>query len=211
MFIVRTLFNDPYHFFMIFLIVVFSVCLHEFFHAWAAVTEGDESLRDHLTLNPLKQMGVMSIIMFLFLGIAWGSVPVRKDVLRGRKSLLKIALAGPAANMLLYLITFVLLFCICKWADQGDMEDMRNRTLLLFTVTMGVYNFVLLLFNLLPVPGLDGWHILKYFFPDKMEIKSEWVKGIMAGVILGAIFIIPYIFKLGYFVLFKSVAVLLQQ
>ncbi|MBO5760227.1 MAG: site-2 protease family protein [Lentisphaeria bacterium] len=211
MFIVRTLFNDPYHFFMIFLIVVFSVCLHEFFHAWAAVTEGDESLRDHLTLNPLKQMGVMSIIMFLFLGIAWGSVPVRKDVLRGRKSLLKIALAGPAANMLLYLIAFVLLFCICKWADQGDMEDMRNRTLLLFTVTMGVYNFVLLLFNLLPVPGLDGWHILKYFFPDKMEIKSEWVKGIMAGVILGAIFIIPYIFKLGYFVLFKSVAVLLQQ
>lgn len=211
MFIVRTLFNDPYHFFMIFLIVVFSVCLHEFFHAWAAVTEGDESLRDHLTLNPLKQMGVMSIIMFLFLGIAWGSVQVRKEVLRGRKSLLKIALAGPAANMLLYLIAFVLLFCICKWADQGDMEDMRNRTLLLFTVTMGVYNFVLLLFNLLPVPGLDGWHILKYFFPDKMEIKSEWVKGIMAGVILGAIFIIPYIFKLGYFVLFKSVAVLLQQ
>ncbi len=211
MFIVRTLFNDPYHFFMIFLIVVFSVCLHEFFHAWAAVTEGDESLRDHLTLNPLKQMGVMSIIMFLFLGIAWGSVPVRKEVLRGRKSLLKIALAGPAANMLLYLIAFVLLFCICKWADQGDMEDMRDRTLLLFTVTMGVYNFVLLLFNLLPVPGLDGWHILKYFFPDKMEIKSEWVKGIMAGVILGAIFIIPYIFKLGYFVLFKSVAVLLQQ
>ena len=210
MFIVRTLFNDPYHFFMIFLIVVFSVCLHEFFHAWAAVTEGDESLRDHLTLNPLKQMGVMSIIMFLFLGIAWGSVQVRKEVLRGRKSLLKIALAGPAANMLLYLIAFVLLFCICKWADQGDMEDMRNRTLLLFTVTMGVYNFVLLLFNLLPVPGLDGWHILKYFFPDKMEIKSEWVKGIMAGVILGAIFIIPYIFKLGYFVLFKSVAVLLQ-
>ena len=211
MFIVRTLFNDPYHFFMIFLIVVFSVCLHEFFHAWAAVTEGDESLRDHLTLNPLKQMGVMSIIMFLFLGIAWGSVQVRKEVLRGRKSLLKIALAGPAANMLLYLIAFVLLFCICKWAGQADMEQAQTRTFLFFIVTLGVYNFVLLFFNLLPIPGLDGWHILKYFFPDKMEIKSEWVKGIMAGVILGAIFIIPYIFKLGYFVLFKSVAVLLQQ
>ena len=148
---IEMLFSDPFRFFMIFLIVVFSVCLHEFFHAWAAVTEGDESLQDHLTLNPLKQMGVMSLIMFLFLGIAWGSVPVRKELLRGRKSLLKIAFAGPAANMLLYLIAFAGLFCICKWAGQADMEQAQTRTFLFFTVTLGVYNFVLLFFNLLPI------------------------------------------------------------
>lgn len=207
---IEMLFSDPFRFFMIFLIVVFSVCLHEFFHAWAAVTEGDESLQDHLTLNPLKQMGVMSLIMFLFLGIAWGSVPVRKELLRGRKSLLKIAFAGPAANMLLYLIAFAGLFCICKWAGQADMEQAQTRTFLFFTVTLGVYNFVLLFFNLLPIPGLDGWHILKYFFPNKLEIKSEWVKGIMAGMIFAAFFFIPYIFKLGYFVLVKSVSGLLQ-
>ncbi|MBR2904562.1 MAG: site-2 protease family protein [Lentisphaeria bacterium] len=205
---IETLFNDPVRFFMIFLIVVFSVCLHEFFHAWAAVTEGDESLRDHLTLNPLKQMGVMSLIMFLFLGIAWGSVTVRKELLRNRKSELKIALAGPAANMLLYLISFVLLFCLCKWGQQADMGQGQTRTFFFFVVTMGVYNFVLFVFNLLPVPALDGWHILKYFFPDKLEIKSEWVKGIMAGVILAAFIFIPYLFKLGYIVIFKSLQML---
>ena len=140
MFIVRTLFNDPYHFFMIFLIVVFSVCLHEFFHAWAAVTEGDESLRDHLTLNPLKQMGVMSIIMFLFLGIAWGSVPVRKELLRNRKSLLKTALAGPAANLLLFLIAFVLFLLLCKWAEQGSMEHGQTKNLFIFNLPCDGYD-----------------------------------------------------------------------
>lgn len=207
---IETLFNDPYRFFMIFLIVVFSVCLHEFFHAWAAVAEGDESLRDHLTLNPLKQMGIMSIIMFLFLGIAWGSVPVRKELLRNRNSLLKTALAGPAANLLLFLIAFVLFLLLCKWAEQGSMEHGQTKNLFLFVVTVGVYNFVLFIFNILPIPGLDGWHILKYFFPDKLEIRSEWVKGIMAGVILAAFIFIPYLFKLGYIVMFKPVQWLLH-
>ena len=208
---IEMLFSDPVRFFMILLIVVFSVCLHEFFHAWAAVTEGDESLRDHLTLNPLKQMGVMSIIMFLFLGIAWGSVPVRKEVLRNRKSALKIAVAGPLANLFLYLISFVLFLFLCKWANQANLEQAQTKTLLFFILTMGVYNFVLFIFNLLPVPGFDSWHILQYFFPDRLELKAEWVKGIMAGVILGAFFFIPYIFKLGYFVMVKPVEMLLMS
>ncbi|MBR2363654.1 MAG: site-2 protease family protein [Lentisphaeria bacterium] len=207
---IEVLFNDPYRFFMIFLIVVFSICLHEFCHAWAAVTEGDVSLRDHLTLNPLKQMGVMSIIMFLFLGIAWGSVPVRKELLRNRKSEWKIALAGPAANLLLYLIASLCFLLLCKWLNQGNMEHIRTKNLLLAVLTLGVYNFVLLIFNLLPIPGLDGWHILKYFFPNKPEIKSEWMKGIMAGVILAAFFFIPYLFKLGYMVMLKPVQLFLQ-
>ena len=207
---IETLFNDPYRFFMIFLIVVFSVSLHEFFHAWMAVAEGDESLRDHLTLNPLKQMGIMSIIMFLFLGIAWGSVPVRKELLRNRKSLLKTAFAGPAANLLLFLIAFTLFLLLCKWAEQGSMEHIRTKNLFMFILTVGVYNFVLFVFNLLPIPGLDGWHILKYFFPGKLEIRSEWVKGIMAGVILVAFIFIPYLFKLGYIVMLKPIQMLLQ-
>lgn len=205
---IETLFNDPYRFFMILLAVVFSVCLHEFFHAWAAVSEGDESLRDHLTLNPLKQMGVMSLIMFLFLGIAWGSVPVRKEFLQNKKSALKIAFAGPAANLLLYLIASLIFLLLCRWAEQGNMENIQTKNLFMAVLTLGVYNFVLFVFNLLPIPGLDGWHILKCFFPVKLEIRSEWVKGIMAGVILAAFFFIPYLFKLGYMVMLKPAQVL---
>ena len=63
-------FKDTRMFLMITLVVVFSICLHEFFHAWTALKFGDTTAADrgHLTLNPLRQMGPMSIIMFLLLG-----------------------------------------------------------------------------------------------------------------------------------------------
>lgn len=207
---IETLFEDPYRFFMIFLIVIFSVCLHEFFHALTAVREGDVSLQDHLTLNPLKQMGVMSIIMLLFLGIAWGAVPVNRELLRRKQSILYISLAGPFANLLLLAVSFILFLFACKFAGQGTLDKAQMNTLLFFLLTMGIYNFVLFVFNLLPIPGLDGWHVLQYFLPRKIELKSEWVKGIMAGVILGAFFFIPYLFQLGYFVFLRSASSLLQ-
>ena len=79
-------FKDPKHFLIVTLVVVFSICLHEFFHAWTALQFGDTTAADrgHLTLNPLKQMGPVSIVMFLILGFAWGAVPVDTYVLRAR-------------------------------------------------------------------------------------------------------------------------------
>ena len=79
-------YKDTKMFLMISLVVVFSICLHEFFHAWTALQFGDTTAADrgHLTLNPLRQMGPMSIIMFLLLGFAWGAVPVNPAFLRAR-------------------------------------------------------------------------------------------------------------------------------
>ena len=74
-------FTDTRLFLLTTLVVVFSICLHEFVHAWTALQFGDTTAADrgHLTLNPLKQMGPMSIIMFLILGFAWGAVPVNRS------------------------------------------------------------------------------------------------------------------------------------
>ena len=105
MLFIQVLFTNPTYFLMVCLIVVFSVCLHEYFHAQVAVLEGDFTLRNHLTLNPLKQMGFMSLLMLALIGIAWGSVPVDRSLLRSRWSMLKISLAGPLANLLLFLIS----------------------------------------------------------------------------------------------------------
>ena len=109
LFITRA-FTDTKEFLMITLVVVFSICLHEFFHAWTAMKLGDMTAADrgHLTLNPLKQMGPFSIIMFLFLGFAWGAVPVDNSVLRARNRHAPaiVALAGPATNFGLFLIGF---------------------------------------------------------------------------------------------------------
>ena len=109
MLFIQTLWTNPVYFFTVCLIVTFSVCLHEYFHAWMGVREGDYTLQDHLTLNPVKQMGFMSLLMMAFFGIAWGGVPVNPTLLRGRWSMLKVSVAGPFANFVLFLAGGILL------------------------------------------------------------------------------------------------------
>lgn len=204
MLFIQTLFSNPTRFFMVTLIVIFSVCLHEFFHAWMAFREGDYTAEDHLTLNPLKQMGFMSLIMLALVGIAWGGVPVRHELLKSKRSLLKIALAGPAANLLLLLIAWLLLFVLLLPPVQNIFNTGNTYKVLLgFIFLFGTYNFVLLAFNLIPAPGLDGWTVLSELFPKLKTVSSEWVKGAMLLIMLLAFVGVRFLFMLGEWVMYS--------
>lgn len=200
MLFIQTLFVNPVIFLMTCLIVVFSVCLHEYFHAKAAVWEGDYTAAEHLTLNPLRQMGFMSLLMLAFFGIAWGAVPVDRSLLRSRRSMLRVSLAGPAANLLLLLLAWGLLLILGLPTVQNFLfADNRavEAGVYLFIITFGVYNFVLLVFNLIPLPGLDGWNILLEIFPKMQNIHSEFIKGAMLLVMLLAFFCVNILFRIG--------------
>ena len=73
---------------------------------------GDSTAADqgHLTLNPLKQMGMFSLIMLLVAGITWGQVPVNPNMMRRRYSHALVAAAGPLTNIALFFIFCVLAF-----------------------------------------------------------------------------------------------------
>ena len=169
-------FREPKLFLMKTLVVVFSICLHEFCHAWTALKFGDSTAADrgHLTLNPLKQMGPISILMFLILGFAWGAVPVDPYVLRARNrhAPALVALAGPAANFGLFLVGFFG-FGFLYSRTGYNFEDV----VLLFLL-LGYFNAFLCLFNLLPVPGLDGWAALTEYVPRLKRLSSEFAKGV---------------------------------
>ena len=196
MLFIQHLFKNPSYFFMVCLIVTFSVCFHEFCHAWIATREGDYTLEDHLTLNPLKQMGITSLIMLAIVGIAWGTVPVHSELLRSRKSLLKISLAGPAANLFLLILAWgVLLLFSCTF--HGEQISSTEKVVFMFIYIFGIYNFVLFVFNLLPVPGLDGWVILCRLFPKLNNVSSEWIKGAMMLVMLLAFMGVRFLFAAG--------------
>lgn len=199
MLFIQVLFTNPTYFLMVCLIVVFSVCLHEYFHAQVAVIEGDYTLRDHLTLNPLKQMGFMSLLMLALIGIAWGSVPVDRSLLRSRWSMLKISLAGPLANLLLFLTSWIL-FGVLQ-LPKFFRDTPEYIMILQFVMLFGVYNFVLLAFNLIPAPGLDGWGILSEMFPKLREINSEFVKGAMLLLMLLAFFGVGILFGVGEWIM----------
>ncbi len=195
-------FHDTKTFLMITLVVVFSICLHEFFHAWTALQFGDTTAADrgHLTLNPLRQMGPISIIMFLILGFAWGAVPVNPAVLRAknRHAPAIVALAGPATNFGLFLIGFFFFGFLQTRISYLIENKAVGTTILEMFVILGSYNGFLCLFNLLPIPGLDGWNALTEYIPRMKNVNSEFAKGITIFLIFLLLFSVSYLFSLAF-------------
>ena len=201
LFITRA-FTEPKTFCMITLVVVFSICLHEFFHAWTAMKFGDTTAADrgHLTLNPLKQMGPFSIIMFLVLGFAWGAVPVDNYVLRARNRHAPaiVALAGPATNFGLFLIGFFFFGFLFPRISYLVENEAAGQTIMEFFLILGCYNAFLCIFNLLPVPGLDGWAALTEYVPRMKSLSSEFAKGVTIFLIFLFLFLSGRIFLLAF-------------
>jgi Zn-dependent protease len=183
-----TLFNNPLLFCIVTLAVVPAICLHEYFHAQVALWCGDPTaaMRGHLTLNPLKQMGLLSIVMFLMIGIAWGGVPVNPLNLTKRGRILT-ALAGPAMNFVLFLLAILIYPLLAIYTNVPEL-------LVSYIFIAGVYNLILFLFNIMPIPGLDGWNILVQFVKIK-NAGSEFFKGAMVILIFGMLMLFPYLTK----------------
>ena len=175
---IQTLFSDPRLFFSQLLVVVFSLCVHEYCHALVAYKLGDPTPAQygHLTLNPLKHMGLTSLIMLFFIGIAWGQIPVNTQNLKGKHAPALTALAGPGANVLLSLGFSVLIIV-------GALYELNPFARKMF-VYGAVINMVLAIFNLLPVPGLDGWNILRTYWKKDLRTTPEFVKGIFIVLVM---------------------------
>lgn len=178
---VQTLFTRPLYFWLVTLCVIPSICLHEYMHAQTALWMGDDTAarRGHLTLNPLRQMGWISLIMFLLVGIAWGGVPVDRSRLTRRGAVLT-ALSGPLTNLGLALFGSAALLTVFLLHPHGSG---LNPILARYFYFLGLFNLVLFFFNMLPIPGLDGWGVLSEFIRFR-KINSEWIKGCMLFLML---------------------------
>ena len=188
------LWRDPYFFFGAAFLVVFSICCHEFMHAWIALKEGDSTAADegHLTLNPLKQMGVFSLILLALLGLAWGQVPVDPANFRRRSSEVRVALAGPLTNLALAFI-FVLVCALLFW---GGCENEQALQMIFYGA---VLNQVLFVLNMLPVPGFDGFVAVRHYFPGFLNLRSEAGTIVTVVLILLLFSCIKYLFSFAYF------------
>ena len=133
--------------------IIASITLHELAHGWAALWQGDPTPRalGHMTASPMVHMGPMSLIALALVGIAWGAMPVSPQNFRmGRVGDALVALAGPAMNFLLALVTAMLTPVAFYFSEEIGR---------LLQLGVGL-NILLGLFNLLPVPPFDGGRIL---------------------------------------------------
>ena len=139
--------------------IVVSVVLHELAHGVAAIWQGDRTPIElgHMTLNPMVHMGGMSLVAAFVIGMAWGAMPVTPHRFRhGRLGDVLVSLAGPATNALLAVVALAILG-ILKASEPAPGLETNLRTLLW---TLGYLNIVLAIFNLGPVPPLDGSRVL---------------------------------------------------
>jgi len=165
--------------------VIFSICLHELGHGYAAIRLGDDTpiRQGRMTLNPLVHMGPTSLIVFAVVGIAWGMMPVNPHRLRGRHGDAAVAAAGPAVNVGLWALCVVALAAVAELAAESTLRANAIE----FFWTGAYLNAVLLALNLLPIPPLDGSRIVSSFVPSYRRLAE----GPNAGMIslIGILFV----------------------
>ncbi len=172
-----------------------AVTLHEVAHGFIADKFGDPTARllGRLTLNPLKHLDPIGTIALLVFGFGWARpVPVNANNLRdAKKDMIWVALAGPSANLLLALFCALLLRIIVSIAaslPQGSQMLVMIEPVGLMAA-FGLYiNVILCLFNLMPIPPLDGGRVLMGVLPERQAQTLRKVEPFGMLIILFLIF-----------------------
>ncbi len=188
--------RDPLYFASVVGTVVVSVVLHELGHGWAAMRQGDPTprLAGHWTLDPLKHMGPVSLVMLLLVGIAWGSTPVDPRRFRSRHGDAWVSLAGPLVNLLLALLALTALGVWLRVGGAAPSAVVGNARSVLFV--FGTMNVVLLVFNLVPIPPLDGSSVLASFVrPYRRLVHDPNNRGLWLVAFIGVFYGAGFLFE----------------
>lgn len=154
------------------LVVITALPVHECAHGWVAYKLGDPTAKQlgRLTLNPFKHFDLFGTMMLLLTGFGFAKpVPINPNYFKNRKAGMAIsALAGPVSNILLAAV-LLLIFKICGYFIPMSL----NAGYILQTVfsIMVSTNIGLAIFNMIPIPPLDGAKALSFFLSDRLNYR----------------------------------------
>lgn len=178
--------------------LLLGLTFHEFSHAWMAYRMGDRTAKQagRVTLNPLVHLDLSGAIMFvlLLLGmspIAWGKpVPINPYYMRNRRWGVALSTAaGPLSNLTIALTTTGLVrLAFTLIPGHAEAALLASPGLFLLIANMLIINIALALFNLLPLPPLDGFHIVEAFAPPAWERALGFIHAYGPWILLVLIF-----------------------
>ena len=151
--------------------IIIAMVVHEFAHARVAYALGDftPKLAGRLTLNPAAHIDPIGLLMLLVAHFGWAK-PVQinpYNFSNPRRDDLLVSLAGPAANLITAFLTVIVMVLLVKM----DFEMSRGMHLVLSLIMVININFAI--FNMLPIPPLDGFHVLRNILPYELARQLE--------------------------------------
>jgi len=183
--------DDPRVFVAFVIAVILGITFHEFSHAAVATLQGDQTARSQgrLTLNPIAHLDPLGSIALILAGFGWGRpVPFNPMRLRSKRvGAALVGLAGPAANFVLALAAAIGVRVLFS-TGTGAFEVNFSLILLDMLVTL---NVVLGVFNLLPIPPLDGSRLLSIFLPPSRQNIVYFLDRYGIFLLLGLLILAP--------------------
>ncbi len=163
--------------------------LHECAHAWSAYKLGDDTAKreGRMTLSPLAHIDLFGALLLLVCGFGWAKpVPVNPNNFKEpRKGMMLTAIAGPLSNLLAALAGM-----IAYRLSYGKLESLTD--MLYYFVVININLFV---FNMIPVPPLDGSRVLTYFLPPKAAVwfmvNQRYFYGVVMLLMVTGILSVP--------------------
>ena len=170
----QSLFSNPIAFILQVIAVITSLILHECAHGYVALKCGDPTAKymGRLTMDPRKHLDLMGTICMIFLGFGWAKpVPVNPNNFKNyRRDDLLVSLAGVTTNMILCIISVFLYVLTYKISGKSTFLDYLR----IFLSSMAGINVVLAIFNLLPIPPLDGYHVFNdIIFRGRFQLSRQ--------------------------------------
>ncbi len=175
--------------------VIIAITFHEFAHAFVADKLGDTTPRSQgrLTLNPLKHLDPVGFVLLMFAHVGWGKpVEINPNNFTSNKSKSAcealVSLAGPVMNFIIAIISTVIYYALYKYAPANEFAISILITLSYLTA---IINIGIGVFNLIPLPPLDGEKIFRHILPYKAQ---QWLD--RNSYILNMIFLLLWFFGL---------------